>query len=142
VSDPVQVTHAAAAVPHAELLVPAAQPPSDSQHPLEQVLALQPPSLEAVWHVPWLLQVWFTRQRVHATPLVPQSLFELAPVPGRWHTPVPSQQPLQLAELQPASLFPPWQTPSALHTAPPLQAWQVAPPAPHALSAVGPTPGF
>jgi hypothetical protein len=56
--------------------------------------------------------------------------------------PVLSQQPLQLAELQPASAVPPWQVPRALQTAPPLQAWQVAPLAPHAPLADGPTPGF
>jgi hypothetical protein len=82
VSDPVQLTHAAAPVPQARLLVPAAQPPSDSQQPVEQLLTLHPPSLEAVWHVPWLLQVWLTRQRTHDAPLVPQSSSELAPVPG------------------------------------------------------------
>jgi hypothetical protein len=131
VCPPVQVAHSAPFLPHCRLVVPPWQWPALSTQPVQF-----PPE-----HTPSALQVapfWHFWQVV---PLAPQALFAPWPTPGFWQVPVPSQQPVQLAELHappsvPASLTAPPQIPPVPHACPDWQVWQVIPPVPQALGAV------
>jgi len=78
-------------------------------------------------------------QGAQVTPAEPQLELDSAPTSTQV---VPLQQPAQFEGLQlPASVVPPWQTPSALQVWPPEQAWQDLPFAPQAVFAEAPTPG-
>ena len=72
--------------------MPGWQWPFTSQHPVAQLLALQP----CVWQVRLALQVSLELQPTQCNPLAPQAVLE---VPA-WHLPVASQQPLQVEDEQ------------------------------------------